>query len=227
MRRKLKHSVSWLHHHGVFSFAVIALCIFSFRSVVADWNNVPTGSMNPTILEGDTVFVNRLAYDLRIPFTTISLYRRGNPSYGDIIIFYSPANGDRLVKRVIAGPGDTVEVREGLVILNGKPLAYKEIKSDEDKAQDKFAPHHELTESIGGLDHLIFTRTLNRDFGPALVPSEHYFVMGDHRDNSADSRYIGYIPRGQILGRASGILVSFNSLEHYQPRWQRFFDFPL
>ena len=227
MQAKIRRTIEWLRHHGVLSFAVIALFIFSFRSVVADWNHVPTGSMNPTILEGDTVFVNRLAYDVRVPFTTISLYKRDDPAYADVIIFYSPENGDRLVKRVIARPGDTVEVRQGLVMLNGKPLHYNEIASDESKAQDRYGPHHQLSEFLGGRGHEIFTRPHVRDFGPVVVPAEHYFVMGDHRDNSADSRYIGFIPRGQILGRATGILVSLNSLEYYQPRWQRFFEFPL
>ncbi|MFV1997221.1 MAG: signal peptidase I, partial [Acidiferrobacterales bacterium] len=88
--------------------AIVALLIFGARSAIADWNHVPTGSMKPTIVEGDLIFVNRLAYDLKVPFTTWHLAKWGNPQYNEIVVFFSPANGDRLVKRVIGVPGDTV-----------------------------------------------------------------------------------------------------------------------
>src|SRR5262249_34269477 len=88
--------------------AVIAAVVFPFKSAIADWNWVPTGSMKPTILEGDLVFVNKLAYDLKVPFTLQRLAHWDDPVRGDIVVFFSPHDGTRLVKRVIALPGDTL-----------------------------------------------------------------------------------------------------------------------
>ena len=103
---------------------VLAFVMFSIRSSLADWNDVPTGSMKPTILEGDRVFVNKLAYDLKVPFTTWHMAQWSNPQRGDIVVFFSPKEGQRLVKRVIGLPGDTVELRNEQLIINGQPVQY-------------------------------------------------------------------------------------------------------
>src|SRR5260221_12247922 len=100
------------------SLLAVALVLFAIRSSLADWNDVPTGSMNPTILEGDRVYVNKLAYDLKVPFTTWHIVEWSNPQRGDIVVFYSPYDGQRLVKRVIGLPGDQLELRNELLILN-------------------------------------------------------------------------------------------------------------
>src|SRR5688500_9436389 len=110
------------HQLAPFAFVVLVLC--SVRSSIADWNDVPTGSMNPTILEGDRIFVNKLAYDLKVPFTGWRVAEWGGPRRGDIVIFYSPADGVRLVKRVVAVPGDTVQMIDNRLLLNGVPAAY-------------------------------------------------------------------------------------------------------
>src|SRR5512140_1756995 len=93
------------------SLLTLALVLFAIRSSLADWSDVPTGSMKPTILEGDRVYVNKLAYDLKVPFTTRHVAEWGNPQRGDIVVFFSPHDGQRLVKRVIGLPGDTIELR--------------------------------------------------------------------------------------------------------------------
>src|SRR5947208_12979279 len=103
---------------------LLALVLFSIRSSLADWNDVPTGSMNPTILEGDRIFVNKLAYDLKVPFTTWRVARWSDPAPGEVVIFYSPVDGERMVKRVAGGPGDTVEMINEQLIVNGKPVQY-------------------------------------------------------------------------------------------------------
>src|ERR1043165_4321169 len=90
---------------------ILAVILFSIRSSLADWNDVPSGSMRPTILEGDRIFVNKLAYDLKVPFTTIHIAEWSNPKRGDIVVFYSPHDGQRLIKRVIGLPGDMIELR--------------------------------------------------------------------------------------------------------------------
>src|SRR5678815_2482625 len=97
---------------------LVALVVFAARSSLADWNDVPTGSMRPTILEGDRIFVNKLAYDLKVPFTTLHLAEWGNPQRGDIVVFFSPHDEKRLVKRVIGLPGDTVELRDNTLVIN-------------------------------------------------------------------------------------------------------------
>src|SRR5712664_3653297 len=106
---------------------ILALVFFSIRSSLADWNDVPTGSMKPTIVEGDRVFVNKLAYDLKVPFTTWHLAQWDNPKRGEIVVFFSPYDGQRLVKRVIGLPGDQLELRNEVLILNGQPVAYQPI----------------------------------------------------------------------------------------------------
>src|SRR5436190_20095418 len=122
MRKLLKEEVLPL--------AILTVVLFSIRSSLADWNDVPTGSMKPTILEGDRVFVNKLAYDLKIPFTTFHLAEWSNPRRGDIVVFFSPHDGQRLVKRVIGLPGDTIELRNNVLVLNGQPVEYKPIAQE-------------------------------------------------------------------------------------------------
>src|ERR1051325_3484074 len=109
---------------------ILALIVFSIRSSLADWNDVPTGSMKPTILEGDRVYVNKLAYDLKVPFTTWHLAQWDNPKRGEIVVFYSPHDGKRLVKRVVGLPGDTIELRHDTLLLNAKPVEYGPIPAD-------------------------------------------------------------------------------------------------
>lgn len=100
----MKKSARWFWKEWVKPFLVIALIVGSVRSAVADWNHVPTGSMKPTILEGDRVIVNKLAYDLKVPFTTWHLAEWGNPARGDIVVFFAPNDGTRMVKRVVGLP---------------------------------------------------------------------------------------------------------------------------
>ena len=106
-------------------FIVLLLCFGIFRTAVADWNPIPSGSMRPTLLEGDVVFVNRLAYDLKLPLTDVVLARLGEPERGDVVTFSSPRDGTRLIKRIAALPGDTVEMRDEVLYLNGEAARYE------------------------------------------------------------------------------------------------------
>ena len=127
---RLRDWKGWKHPAGRFvwehlrPFAFLTLMLFAARSSLADWNDVPTGSMNPTILEGDRIFVNKLAYDLKVPFTTWRVARWSDPVPGEVVIFYSPENGERMVKRVAGGPGDTVQMINDRMIVNGQPVQY-------------------------------------------------------------------------------------------------------
>lgn len=206
---------------------LLALALFAIRSSLADWNDVPTGSMRPTILEGDRVFVNKLAYDLKVPFTTWHLAEWGKPERGDIVVFYSPHNGERLVKRVIGLPGDEIALRNNVLILNGQPVSYTPLPegvvrdlAPTEKANTVFATENlpERSHAVAGLPAIAALR----DFGPVHVPAGQYFVMGDNRDNSFDSRYWGTVPREKIIGRATAVAMSFDRSHHWAPRWDRF-----
>ena len=208
---------------------ILAVVLFAIRSSLADWNDVPTGSMKPTILEGDRVYVNKLAYDLKVPFTTWHLAQWRNPQRGDIVVFYSPYNGQRLVKRVIGLPGDTLELRNEILILNGQPVSYGPIAEEllRGVAPADRASHVFATEQLPGQTHAVAAwpavRAL-RDFGPVKVPEGKYFMMGDNRDDSFDSRYWGTVDRQQIVGRATAVVLSFDKKNYWLPRWQRCFS---
>src|SRR5262244_874882 len=172
---------AWREYRG---FALFIVLMIVFRSSLADWNDVPTGSMKPTIVEGDRVFVNKLAYDLKVPFTTWHLAQWDNPHRGDVVVFYSPYDGKRLVKRVIGLPGDTIELRNDVLVLNGEPLQYKPIAEEllRDVTPRDRADHLFAAEELPGQKHVVAAFPgipARRDFGPTKVPEGHYFMMGD------------------------------------------------
>src|SRR4051812_11387705 len=173
---------------------VLVLVFTSFRSTFADWNDVPTGSMKPTIFEGDRIFVNKLAYGLKFPYTTWHLAHWSAPKAGEIVIFYSPDDGIRLVKRVVGVPGDTIQVIGGEVYVNGAalphqtyvPLSNAELPVDQQKGGYEFH-----IEQLG--DHPHVAATVNgpgnsqaRNFGPFTLKrkgqdgaeDDQYFMMG-------------------------------------------------
>ncbi len=212
-------------------FLIFIVFLFVFRGAIADWHPVPTGSMKPTILEGDVVWENKLAYDLQIPFTDISLMRIGEPKRGDIIVFTSAKAKKRMIKRLIGLPGDTIEVRHNRLFINGEAAKYTNLQDktleperDVDKEEGIYA-----LESLSDLKpHVIqvkpFTGNPLQNFGKITIPKDHYFFMGDNRDNSADSRYYGLIPRSEIRGHATRILLSLNKNDKYKPRFERFME---
>ncbi|MDE0856438.1 MAG: signal peptidase I [Nevskia sp.] len=199
-----------------------------FRTAVADWNPIPSGSMRPTIQEGDVVLVNRLAYNLKLPLTNVVLARLGEPRRGDIVTFYSPKNGMRLIKRVIGLPGDTVEMRDKVLIINGLPLAYTPLgQVVEPRGDDAGIDALRLGEGGGQGRHVVqwlpaVRNAANDNFGPLTVPADHFLMLGDNRDNSADSRYFGLVPRELLIGRAVTILVAADIKGDWMPRFERF-----
>lgn len=206
---------------------VVIIITSAFRSAIADWYDVPTGSMKPTIIEGDRIFVNKLAYDLKLPFTTVQVAHWDDPRRGDIVVFYSPYDGKRLVKRVMGEPGDRIELVDNHVYVNGKIAQYEPLNStisdqlsSADRQESQFAE-----EKFNDKEHPVMlspSRPALRSFGPVRVPQGHYFVMGDNRDNSFDSRWFGFVERHRIVGRASTVVASLNPEDHYLPRWHRF-----
>lgn len=204
-------------------FILMLLVISSLRSALADWNDVPTGSMKPTIEEGDRVVVNKLAYDLKIPFTMIEVAKWSDPKHGDIVVLFSPADGVRLVKRVVGLPGDRIELRDNQLLVNGKAAVWKQAGQRED---DEQGTSFIVEETMYGKTHdVMFTPQIPamRSYGPLVVPPGRYFVMGDNRDNSNDSRYIGLIERRRIVGKAMAVAFSLDRDHWYRPRLHRFF----
>lgn len=197
---------------------LIIVLMSVFRSAVADWYNVPTGSMKPNIVEGDRIGVNKMAYDLRVPFTHISLYARSKPVRGDIVVFDSEAADNRMVKRVIGLPGEEVSMVDGELFINGKRADYNEVSTDERlvKSTEKLGQHiHEI--------QMLRNRESYMDnFQPVKVPQGHYLVLGDNRRNSSDSRYYGFVPHHEIVGRAGTVVMSFDYEDYYLPRKERF-----
>lgn len=210
-------------------FLVLMLILFSIRSSLADWNDVPTGSMRPTILEGDRVFVNKLAYDLKVPFTTWHIAEWGNPQCGDIVVFFSPHDGQRLVKRVIGLPGDTLELRNNALVINGQPATYQPIAEEllRDIPTTARAGRVFASEQLPGQTHAVTgnpSAPAPRTFGPFHVPEGQFFMMGDNRDDSFDSRFWGTVKRQQIIGRATAVVMSLDKQNYWLPRWDRFFS---
>src|SRR5438445_4559034 len=137
-------------------FLAFLLCFGLFRRAVADWNPIPSGSMRPTLLEGDVVLVNRLAFNLKLPLTNVIVARLGEPRRGDVVTFLSPRDDMRLIKRLVAVPGDTVEMRNKILIVNGRPAIYAPIGT----AVEELGPGVEtealrLDERSGARAHLV------------------------------------------------------------------------
>jgi signal peptidase I len=250
-KRKMIHY--W--YRQVRPILVLVLVFTAFRSTCADWNDVPTGSMKPTIFEGDRIFVNKLAYGLKFPYTTWHLATWSGPQPGEIAVFYSPTTGIRLVKRVVGIPGQTIEVRDGRLIVDGSPLTYTAAPASFPIPADQAKYYTFQTEILGGHPHMmaLVNETVpglpplvrpNLRYGGRAMPSgvirlrkkgedlkdgrgaaqdDEYWMMGDNRDNSADSREFGVVPRTSILGRANRIIFSLDYGDWYLPRKDRFF----
>lgn len=166
----------------VVSWFVAILVYLVITATLVEARVIPSGSMERTILIGDHLLVERFGYDAGVPFTTwhVPLWR--NPQRQQVIVFHAPTPGSPdLIKRVIGMPGDRIEIRQGIVLVNGDPLVEP---------------------------YAIRVRPSSETFDPVTVPPDSYFVLGDNRDNSYDSRYWGFVPRRAIVGRALLVYLS-------------------
>jgi signal peptidase I len=171
------------------------LLILVARSTLADHYHVPSGSMEPSLMPGDHVLVDKAAYGYRLPFTQRVLWPAEAPRSGDVVIFDSPADGVRLIKRVVAVAGDVVAVRDGRVWINGEPRwARADVAGDPavERYDDRRIP---LKLDAGG----------GPDFPSMRVPEGQVLVLGDHRGNSRDGRFFGFIPAASLYGKAEGV----------------------
>ena len=259
----------WRDWRGLLVFFAVMIL---FRSAVADWNQVPSGSMKPGILAGDRIVVDKLAWDLRVPFTTVRVTGWSNPSRGDVVTFDNPVDGRLFIKRVVAVPGDRVEWNRNRLTINGEAAGYAPLETEEIGAYSMDPGRHRLfRESLLGVDRVVMLegRPGARDpganvpsrvlapitarceryahraagAGAALVkaichcadlgacstfpsftvPDGKYWMMGDNRDNSSDSRVVGFVDRHSIYGRAHAVAFSVDTDNYYWPRFERFF----
>ena len=204
-----KKSTARQYVESIGTVVFVALCL---RSFVVEAYQIPSGSMIPTLAIGDHIFVNKLIYGVRIPFTEIKFATRFRPpKRGEIIVFSHPVGRDEdLIKRVVAVGGDLVELRDNVVYVNGVATAH------EDEGARRYFDFDETTnqwverdaEAFGEhIGQAAFTTLQDpslppRGYGPVRVPDGKLFVMGDNRDNSSDSRYWGFVPLNLVRGRA-------------------------
>jgi signal peptidase I len=214
---------NWVRNNKGFLAFLVMFGVF--RTAVADWNPIPSASMHPNLLEGDVVLVNRMAFDLKVPLTDVVVAHMGEPTRGDIVTFHSPKDGMLLIKRLVALPGDTVEMRNERLYINGRGADYRVVEESLDSVGGSALRAVQLDESINGRQRhiqLLPEVSAARNFGPVKVPAGQYLMLGDNRDNSADSRYIGLVPRKNLIGRAERVLVSADYQGNWMPRTERF-----
>lgn len=224
------------------SIGLAILFALVLRSFVVEAFKIPTGSMIPTLLIGDHLFVNKFIYGIRVPLTKNYLVRFAEPERGEIVVFTFPSKQARehiasrpvserecidrdslenekdFIKRVIGVEGDSVELRENRILLNGEPLEQTFIKK-ETTGNFMFPHNFQERQQLNGHDYIIQYSGSDQNFGPIKVKPGHVFVMGDNRDNSSDSRCWGQVPVANIKGRASIIWWSIDP--HEGMRWNR------
>lgn len=207
------------------SFFPVLILVLFIRAFLIQPYRVPTGSLEPTILPGDFIVVNQFAYGLRLPVLNTKFIKIDEPKVGDIALFRWPSNEHIVfVKRVIGTPGDHVVYKNKILTINGKSAPQLDVGMDLDQDPALAAsPAVDLKiENLPSLAHKIFIRkgvNENADFD-LVVPPNSYFMMGDNRDGSDDSRDWGFVPEENLIGKAFGIWMSYNG-ETNAIRWER------
>ena len=212
------------------SIKTILIAVFValiFRYSVAAPYKIPTGSMIPTLKIGDFIFVSKLSYGLKLPFTNYNMITYDKPKRGDVVVFVFPDDRSLdFIKRVVGVGGDTVEIKDNILYINGQPvrrtpLTDKSVLSDFTPVQLRDAARL-YDEHLNNHDHYVMEfLPFSTDFGPVKVPEGNVFVMGDNRDNSKDGRSWGFLPLTNIRGRALFVWLSVDT-EAWRVRWERF-----
>lgn len=211
------------------SITLILVLVFIFRSVFFEPFRIPSGSMIPTLMIGDFILVNKFSYGFKLPFSDFSmgslnfdpiyLFGKSTPKRGDVIVFKYPKDPTiNYIKRVVGLPGDSIEIREKTVYINGEPISMEQFESKEimDELSDKYKRYKIklFKTKTGESEHLV---QLNEDdvfksnYDSRTIPPGKYFVMGDNRDFSYDSRFWGFVPEENIKGRALFVWLSLTS----------------
>ena len=198
------------------SFFPILLIVLVLRSFIAEPFRIPSNSMMPTLLTGDFILVNKFTYGLRLPAVNTKVVSIGEPKRGDVVVFRYPENPrEDYIKRIVGLPGDVVEYQNKVLTVNGERIVDQPIAAYVGVGSGREMTGAELREEqLGAVEHaiLIDPRTRNGRIGEGrwTVPEGHYFAMGDNRDNSLDSRFWGFVPEENLVGKAFLIWMNWD-----------------
>lgn len=203
----------------------VLLFVLLFRSFVFEPFRIPSSSLEPSLLIGDFILVNKFDYGLRLPVFKTKFISIGEPKRGDIIVFRYPSDPSKdYVKRVIGIPGDHIYYHDKVIYVNNQEISQKLIQfaNDTHSSEDDSVPIMLKEESLFGITHKIYQRpdAVAQDY-EGIVPANSYFVMGDNRDDSNDSRSWGFVPEENIIGKAVLIWFSWDSNSNNHIRWHR------
>ena len=224
----------WWVEYSVSFFPVI-LIVFLLRSFLVEPFKIPSSSMVPTLLVGDFILVNKFTYGIRLPVVNKKVVPLHDPQRGDVMVFRYPEDPSLdYIKRVVGVPGDRIEYRNKRLTINGNPVPEKQVDDYLSKERMQFSKR--FVETLNGVEHQILIEddapalmTPSRSFPYAAncnyntnglactVPPGHYFMMGDNRDNSSDSRVWGFVPDENIVGKAFFIWLNLNELGRFGP----------
>ena len=198
----------------------VLLLVLVFRGFIFEPFRVPSNSMMPTLLTGDFILVNKFDYGFRLPITNTKLVEFSKPNRGDVIVFRYPNyeknpgySGVDFIKRIVAGPGDVISYKNDQLSLNGKSMNIKKIGPysavDSGKPMNNYQLVQELLDSMPH-EILLNPNGQSKEIPEITIPDGHYFVMGDNRSHSSDSRFWGFVPEDYIIGRAIGIWMHWD-----------------
>lgn len=196
------------------SFFPVLLIVLVIRSFVFEPFRIPSGSMMPTLLQGDFIFVKKYSYGLRLPVTETKILETGSPERGDVIVFRLPQDPSvNYIKRVVGLPGDTIVYEDHRLTINGEL-----VQLERSPHENQSAPVY--VEQLGDRSHeILIMNSYSVKDDVYQVPEGRYFVMGDNRDNSKDSRFIESIPESHLVGEAVRVWMHMDGLAW--PRWDR------
>ena len=218
------------------SFFPIFLIVLLIRSFIVEPFRIPSGSMMPSLLVGDFILVNKYAYGLRLPVTDTKLVEIGEPGRGDVVVFRFPLDKSTdYIKRIVGVPGDRIAYRDKVLYINDEPMEYLARGTYQGEGSGERETGSLLaTEKLAGTEHPVLVNARAPDFGfgctvlaagAVTVPNDHYFVMGDNRDNSNDSRCWGFVPEDHLVGKAFAIWMNWDSNRAGFPiDWERIGD---
>ncbi len=213
----------WLIEYSKAFFPVI-LVVFLLRSFIVEPFRIPSGSMLPNLHIGDFILVNKFNYGIRLPVVNKKVIAISSPERGDVMVFRFPHDPSiNFIKRVVGLPGDKIEYKEKRLHINGVPVPLNpKAESDFQEVSQNIYPGKRFVETFGSNSHEIIVdpnkRTTETSYS---VPEGHYFVMGDNRDHSNDSRYWGFVPEGNIIGKAFFIWFSWDLEGSGDLAWDR------
>lgn len=204
---------TWVEYSG--SFFPVLLIVLLLRSFLFEPFQIPSASMVPTLKVGDFILVNKFSYGLRLPVVGTKVVNIGEPERGDVMVFFPPDDERYFIKRVIGLPGDKVELVNNVLYVNGQQMQQTALPP----VLGEDPNYVQVIESLGDVDHVIRKAKIAGRFGrhySITVPEGHYFMMGDNRDNSSDSRAWGTVPEQNIVGKAVAVWM----------HWETFFSLP-